>query len=100
MLLPYLKGTCLTIRADQDSLQGRMKQFHATGFLSCWRLQLRELEYKIVYCPVVTHQADDAFSCMTREGEEQTPLDETFPVFSIIADTAVQDADESVLYAN
>lgn len=70
------------------------------GRLAHWRRQLMKLKYKIVNCPVVTHQAAHAMSRMPTEEDDQTPLDDNVSVVSIINSTYVQREDQSVLYAD
>lgn len=58
-----------------------------------------DIKYETVHRPGVTHQATDTLSSMPTRGDDQTPLNEVVPLFSIMDQTDVQDEEESVLYA-
>lgn len=76
LLGKYLKGAKLTIGTDHEALSLILNMTDAKGPLTPWRLRLSVLDYDVVHCAQVKHQAADALSRLETSGADTTQIDD------------------------
>lgn len=83
LLRTYLKGTNFIIRTDHHSLKWMLNPADVTGMLKVKRLQLTELDFKVIYRASVRDQDTDALSGLHTTGKGDKDIDGEAPVLAV-----------------
>lgn len=85
LLRPWLEEWPLTVCTDYDALEWNLNLTNSTGKLTRLHLRIFQLEFDVVHCMAIKHQATDAFLLLETSRTKTTPIDGTIRVMCISA---------------
>lgn len=89
-LRPYLEGSTLIVRTDEDALKLVLYLLDLTYSVVHWRLRLSKSEFGIIHCTCIRHQAANKLWRINMTETDQTLIDNNIPALYISPSNAAQ----------